>query len=442
MVLVLCLVFSLSITQASAAQKDVSAEKSFEKAVSKSLEDCGSGSDLVSFKRKQLVGNVYEYSLILKVGKGEFDKIGVHRVVKERAPWKPLSTGKAVMMIPGDSCNFSNAFMAPTASGSFGVFLAEKGVDVWGVDLRWNFVPDTTTDFSFMKNWNTSSHLKDIKLSVKLSRTIRGLTGGGFGKILMLGHSRGAQFVYAYANEETRLPECRRDLKGIIPVDMVYKYSPDNQDLKEAALLRYQVLKSLYDSGVYFSDEGKNMKGLAYLAMSAPDEASPAVPGLTNMQAALFALTATYAAYQSPLEPPAPFYHYLAGSFDSSGIPTGLQYANPENVISNALIAPSFQSIGEAIDGEAIISDSVETPYDDYLGDIKIPVYYVGAAGGFGEYGRYTLTLLGSRDKDSLIVQMLPPEAAALDFGHADLFWADNARTAVWQPLYNWIKSH
>lgn len=442
MVFVFSLIVGLGVSQAAVVEKDVSVEKSYEQALNRSLQETGCKGSLFSFNRKQLVDNIYEYNLVLKVGAGEYDKIGIHRVVKEKAPWVPIRTSDAVMLIPGDSCNFSNAFMADTANQSFGIYLAEKGVDVWGIDPRWNFVPDTTSDFSFMKNWDTSMHLKDIKLAVKLTRTVRGLTGSGFGKILMLGHSRGAQFVYAYANEETQLPKYRRDLKGIIPVDMAYKISPDNEELKQAALIRYQVFKSLYDSGVYYSEEGKNMKGIAYLAQSAPDEQSPLIPGLTNMQAALFALTATHATYQSPIQAPTPFYHYLAGTFDSYGVPTGLQYATPDNIIKNAFAAPDFQSLGEIIDGEAIISDSIESPYDDHLGDIKIPVFYVGAAGGFGEYGTYTLNLLGSSDKNSLIIQMYPPEAAALDFGHADLFWADNANTLVWEPIYEWIEKH
>ncbi|MDD2556321.1 MAG: hypothetical protein PHX16_08490 [Syntrophaceticus sp.] len=442
MVLVLTLIFCLGTAQAAVQEKNASVEKSFERAVDSSLKEVGADGCLVSFTRKHLVDNIYEYYITLKVGAGKYDKIGVHRVIKERAPWVPISTSKAVMLIPGDSCNFTNAYMAPTANKSFGIFLAENSVDVWGIDLRWNFVPDTTTDFSFMKNWDTSRHLKDIKVAVKLSRTMRGLTGSGFGKITMLGHSRGAQFLYAYANEETQLPKICRDLKGIIPVDMAYKISPDNQELQQEALLRYQVFKSLHDSGVYYSEEGKNMKGIAYLAQSAPDDQSPLIPGLTNMQAALFALTATHATYEAPLQPPTPFYHYLSGIFDSNGIPTGLQFANIDNIITNAFAAPDFQSLGEMIDGEAIMSGSIETPYDDHLGDITIPVYYVGAAGGFGEYGTYTLTLLGSTDKDSLIVQMYPPEAAALDFGHADLFWSDNAKTLAWEPICKWIKTH
>lgn len=424
-------------------------------AVRLSAQETGTNASLISFDRKQLIDNIYKYTWILKVGPGEFDKIGVHRVIKERVPWVPIVAPKAVMMIHGDTTNFDNSFLGSTVSNkvsvyqSLGIFLAKNNVDIWGVDRRWTFVPDyyPGTEYpycyvdgcTFMKNWNTALHVSDIKLGVKLARTVRGLTGSGFGKLLMLGHSRGAQFAYAYANDETQIPGFSRDLKGIIPVDMVYKFSPENQELRDAAYERYL---AKYDSGVYYSDEGAVMKYIAYLAATAPDDPSPIIPGLTNKQAALFVLSATYATFEPPLKPYVPFYHYLAGIFDEFGIPQGLQFTNLNFTLDIALATPSFMSIGEDIDGEALMSDKVEVPYDDHLSEIKIPVFYVGAAGGFGEYGVYSVTLLGSTDKKTLVVQLYPPEAVALDYGHADILWADNAQSLVWQPIYDWIKTH
>jgi len=71
-------------------------------------------------------------------------------------------------------------------------------------------------------------------------------------------------------------------------------------------------------------------------------------------------------------------------------------------------------------------------------------------SGCFGKYGVYTTTRLGSYDEDNpdndnvdtLIVELYPPEAVVLDYGHADLLFADNAKSLVWKPIYNWIKSH
>ena len=408
----------------------------------------GTGINLVSFQRKQVIDNIYEYIYVLKVGTGQYDKIGVHRVVEEICPGIPKKLSKAVMMVHGGTSNFSASFLPSTISGkvpigqSIGVYLAQNNIDVWGIDLRWTFVPDAETDLSFMKNWDTAFHVSDIKLAVKFARKIRGLTGSGFGKIFLMGHSRGAMFTYAYANSETQLPESSRDLKGIIPIDRVYKLSPQDDDLKQAAYVRYQALKALYDSGIYYSNDGKKLKTVGYLAATAPDDPSPIIPGLTNKQAALFLISKTYATYTPPLKPPVPFYHTLAGIFDINGIPTGLQYANFDFITDIGITTPGYQSIADNIDAEALMSDAVDLPYDDHLADIKVPVFYVGAAGGYGEYGIYTTTLLGSIDKRILMVRLHPPEDVALDYGHADLLWADNAKSLVWEPIYKWIKSH
>ena len=67
---------------------------------------------------------------------------------------------------------------------------------------------------------------------------------------------------------------------------------------------------------------------------------------------------------------------------------------------------------------------------------------YLGAAGGFGEAGVYTTTLLGSSDVSVHLVSLLPPELAVSDFGHGDLFQADDAQTLVWEPLLAWLEAH
>lgn len=443
LVLFMALFFGLGTAQAATQDNQSSAENVFTQAAGMAALQIEDIENLVDVTRRQLDGDVYEYNLVLQVGPGQYDKIGVHRIIKESAPWIPIQAERAVMMIHGDSSNFASAFATSPGqpvSGSLGAYLAQKGIDVWGIDLRWTFVPDTATDFSYMKNWDTALHIKDIKSAVKLARTIRELTGSGHGKIFMLGHSRGAQFLYAYANREAKLPEPARDLKGIIPMDMVYKFSPEDNLLAQAALERYQAYKFLYDSGTYVNNDGQNLKGLAWLAATAPDGLSPAIPGFTNKQAALFALTATYATYQ-PLQPITPYYHYLAGTFDENGLPDGLQFvAQLDKIIGIAFASPNFQSLGEIIDGEAINSGVIETPYDDYLADITLPVLYVGAAGGMGEHGAYTTTLLGSSDVTIQVVTLAPAGAVALDFGHADLIWADNAETLVWEPIYNWLQ--
>ncbi len=420
-------------------------KKDLEKSINQALTgiDFGNNPSLVSTENKLLADKVREYVYVLKVGDGPHDIIGVHRVVKEKLPFVPVKAEKAVMMIPGDTCDFHSAYLLPADwNRSMAVYLANNNIDVWGIDLRWTFVTLLANDPSYMKNWNTGTHVNDIRKAVKFARAVRGLTGSGTGQIFMLGHSRGAQLVYAYANNETQLPVSQRDLCGIIPMDMVYKFPPQDQDAQDAAYARYQAYKSVYDTGKYYSEDGLQMKALASLAGLAPNLPSQVIPGFTNKQAALFALSSTYATVTAPLQPITPYYHYLAGTFGPKGVPTGLSYADYKYILRLGLAARPYQSLGEIIDGEAIMSDQVEVPYDDYLQEITIPVLYVGAAGGMGTYGTYTSTLLGSLDKSSIMVQLEDSGAEALDFGHADLIWSDKAPSLVWQPISHWILSH
>jgi pimeloyl-ACP methyl ester carboxylesterase len=193
--------------------------------------------------------------MVFQIGEGEYDKIGIHRVVKEIAPYQPLKAKNAVMLVHGDSSNFSTAFLPSTdkkpVQQSLAAYLAKNGTDVWGIDLRWTFIPSTVTDFTFLKDWNTALHLNDIKKAVKFARFSRAIDGSGEEKMYMLGHSRGAYYAFAYANEETQLTEQNRDLKGIIPIDLILKLGAENQDMKDAALVRYQLMKQAYDGGKY-----------------------------------------------------------------------------------------------------------------------------------------------------------------------------------------------
>jgi len=81
-------------------------------------------------------------------------------------------------------------------------------------------------------------------------------------------------------------------------------------------------------------------------------------------------------------------------------------------------------------------------PFDDHLADITVPVLYVGAGGGFGAFGVYTTTLLGSTDVSIHLTTLVPPADRIEDFGHVDLFLADDAAALVWQPILDWLQSH
>src|ERR1044071_9230391 len=201
-------------------------------------------------ERRHIVADVFEYSFQLKVGEGEHDVVGVHRVVRERANGVAQRADKAVFMVHGDLWGFDEAFMSSTLSGavpreqSLGVYLARRGVDVWGIDLRWRQVPAETTDFAFMKDWNIGTHVKDIAAAIGVARSVRSATGSGDGRVALFGWSRGGAIAYAYANEETRLPESSRQVGALIPFDIAYKLAPEHEEQRTAACTRYVAEKA------------------------------------------------------------------------------------------------------------------------------------------------------------------------------------------------------
>ncbi len=393
-------------------------------------------------ERRALTADVAEYSFKVRVGSGPYDEIGVHRVVKEIAPNVPARAAKAVFLAPGDIWNFRAAFL--TGAKPLPVFLAENGVDVWGIDYRWTSVPATETNLSFMADWGIEQDARDLGFALGVARFTRAMTGSGFGKIHLLGWSRGGQIGYAYLNGETQAPPGLRQVAGFIPVDIYLK--TDVPQLKAFACQRQQNTEAILASGQAAADVGGLIALLGTLAATDPNGSSILngppfnLPGYTNREAGLLVGEATFG-LQGGLEP-APFYHFTGGTFGADGKPTGLLYSNEADLFSFERSASPFQPNRELAEADAATCEQTDVAFDDHLGEITVPVLYIGAGGGFGEFGTYTTTLLGSTDVTTHVVSLVPAEARIVDFGHADLFLANNAETLVWQPLLDWVQAH
>jgi hypothetical protein len=394
-------------------------------------------------ERRQLVGDVFEYSYRVRVGLGAHDFITLHRVAREMAPGMPARAPKSVFLVHGDALGFRGAFLASAASGavpreqSLAIFLAQRGVDVWGIDLRWVNVPFGTTDFSFMKGWNLGLHARDVGTGMMLARRVRACGGSGTGRMALLGWSRGATISYAYLNAETRLEPEKRQVSGFIPVDMAYALAPEHTAERQAACQTLAGFSQLQASGQYEGGQvGALLQLLGSLASTAPDAPSPIprLAGLTNRQTG----SATYLLQNPPI---IPVYHWTGGQF-ASGVPSALSWTR-ERFFFDALVQASpYQSLGEQVDTLAMWCGVPGVPYDDYLREVTVPVLYVGAAGGTGRHGLYSLGLLGSTDVKQLVVKRLRDADRALDYGHADLLMADDAPAAVWTPVLDWLRQH
>jgi len=396
-----------------------------------------------SITRRVISGNVVEYSLVIRTGAGEHDRIGLHRVVQETAPNVAAHARHAILFAHGDAWGFDGAFLAnlatPGASPDHAapVFLAEHGVDVWGIDFGWTLIPAGTTDFTFLRGWGMGRDARDLGIALALARIVRLAEGNGLTPIDLLGWSRGGQIGYAYLNAETQAPRGLRQVKGFVPVDIFLK--TDDETLRQAACARAAAEQAIVDAGTFENTTGELFQTLGNLALTAPAAASPVVPGFTNRQAGLVAGSATYVFFPPGLSV-VPVYHFAGGTFDAGGLPTGLTYI-PENAWFHFEEgAAPFEPQQVVVDGDDVICDQKDVPFDDHLSRITVPVLYVGAGGGFGPFGVYTTTLLGSHDVTTHVVSLQAQRA--LDFGHADLWNATDAPSLVWQPILDWIATH
>jgi hypothetical protein len=401
---------------------------------------------LGNVERRQVFEDIFEYSYRVWVGSGAHDFITLHRVVRETGQWSPVRTPKSVFLVHGDALGFRGAFLSSAASQavspshSLAVFLARQGVDVWGIDQRWVNVPSGTTDFSFMKDWNLGLHARDVGLGLALARGVRAYTGNGTGRMVLLGWSRGATVSYAYLNGETQLSPDKRQVSGFIPVDMAYTFAPDEVQARQAACQTHAAVAQLQASGQYEGGQlGLTLQGIASLAVTQPEAPSALLPGSTNREMALLFGTATYA-FQNPAILPG--YHWTGGQFSEVGLPTAMTWTSERFFFDTLAQASPYQSIGEQVDTLAMWCGAPDVPYDDHLGQVTVPVLYVGAAGGVGSHGLHSLSLLGSTEVSSLRVQRFPDAYRAVDYGHVDLFLADDAEAAVWTPILDWVQHH
>jgi hypothetical protein len=392
------------------------------------------------FERRALTDDVVEYSAVVPVGPGPSDRIRVHRVVRERAPYKPRSTHGAVMMLHGDFSTFDSSFVLSSLPGaaspgpSLAVYLASHDIDVWGFDRRWALLPADTTDFSSLHGQGFVSAIGDTEKALALARAIRIVGGDGARRLALLGFSGGAALAYAYAGHETERPPGLRHVRALIPLDAYYRLGPDGEASRQAACARSQADQEYLAAGYDYYDNSV-FPTLAQLSRDAPTDPSP-IFDTTNRGALLTLLTQTY-----PFFDVTPWYHLGGGTFDAD-TPTGLRYSPIERMTDWFQQATPFQAAREGADYDAIWCGEAPLSVPDRLAEIRVPVYAVGAAGGFGELARYTTTQLGSDDVTFSLVRRLPAGEETEDYGHADLLFAADAPDLVWNPLASWILAH
>jgi len=395
----------------------------------------GSRKILDNIIREELGNGVAHYTYDVQMGPGEFDKVRIHRVVKEHRPYHPVRTQGDVFMVHGAPQDFDDIFLtggaeAINAKTSAPYYLAEKNIDVWGIDLAWNFIPTETEDLSFMQGWGFEKDIDHTLNAMAIARLIRGLTFQGFGRLNLLGFSYGVPVAYGGAGRETGLHPLLRQIKGIIPVDSHMKI--DESEYNELHMIECAAaaeFKAGLDAGVYYSDWGKLLIMLANLAITAPDDISPFpdFDDFTNKQAMILIGIVQNDGY----------WHFFGGNMETMTF-NFTDVNRFFRAVANMAPYMPLQSLYEIY---ACSCNEEDVSFDDHLGDINIPILNLISRGGEGDIGLYTPTQTSSTDITNEIVSV-PGYDITQDYGHADLWFGDDADMYVWERLSDWLLNH
>jgi hypothetical protein len=400
---------------------------------------------IVHSDKTQLVDDIAHYRYDVAMGPGKYDVVRIHRIVREAGPNRIVRTRDAVMLLPGNPNSFEGIFMAPMVTGvselnhSIVIFLAGNGVDVWGMDYGWALVPADETDFEFMGQWSLAKDVAHADAALSFARSIRLATGQGNGKLHVLGLSYGGQVAYTMVGEETVQPRGLRNVKGMIVLEIGVKLANESDRAFYCALAESD--QAQLDSNPpmsYANDTGLGFQWLAWLASTEPDAETPipAFAPLTNWQTALFLGAGTELVTGQ-------FWHLVGGYFDEYGIPSGLRFTDDQLWVgAMGASFPPYYPVRIDVDTDQLLCGTIDTPYDDHLAQIALPILHVAANGGFGPSAFASTTFTASRDVTTITVRRLSDAEEAMDFGHVDTVLANEAETLVWRPILDWIMAH
>ncbi|MBK9031446.1 MAG: hypothetical protein IPL61_08935 [Myxococcales bacterium] len=389
----------------------------------------------VAIERTLVRGDVAHTTFTVTMGAGPNARFRVHRLVRERGPGWVRPTRGGVMFLHGDFSSFGSSFapitLDPAASPGLGVWLAERGFDVWGIDRRWATTP-LDGDLSDFGDLGLVQALDDTDRGLALARTIRLVTGAGGGRLHLAGFSRGGLIAYAAAARDAARPPLVRQIRGLIALDVWGELPPEAADVRAAtcagAAFEYELL-----ADGWTDSDNSFVQLLGERARTAPDEPFPFIPEWTARETLYHFGGQTFEVFA-----PTPHYHLAAAAL-VDGAPVGFT-ESPEPVIATWFeTAPPHQAMREVADTDALWCGDGSGPFDLDLGAIEVPVLYLGAAGGYGDAGLHTTTLVGATDVTTLVVRHQPVGQEARDVGHGDLLFGVDAPTEAWAPLAQWL---
>jgi pimeloyl-ACP methyl ester carboxylesterase len=353
----------------------------------------------------------------IEVGEGELDTFDVVRVHKHGS--SSLDDPPVILLSP---FGFQSEFWELTRQGyndSFVARIARAGYDVWLVDNRSvQIAPGScesgAVDCSPMAEWGIDTGVEDAMYVRHLVQffhplkkpVIGGLSGGSSAAIASVDlHPRAFSGLFMWEGTLfTEDPAVRARNAAFCAQD-------------EAALA----------SGAFVDPSVQGFKLLFDLANSAPNAPSPLPgfpPGITNLQALLFAVTLPNPA--SPLNFTDGFVRLIGDPFAGT-----LTYSDIQRLLLLGPLVGTYAPIRFVRDSHCAIAGS-DTHYTDHLDAFRGDVLVYAEGFGFGQMMLDTAALM---TRARVTVDHHP------EFGESDPYFHREFASVAVRPLLRWLRT-
>lgn len=387
--------------------------------------------------------SIRHYTWVRTVGEGPYDKIRVHRYVREThnkdlRPERPAPNKRKVLFVINGTWGQEGSEPLEEFDS---YFFPDNGYDLWTLDFRTAFIPNLAYDqfdeygeaegLMSTADWTYAAFREDIKQAVDFAKKTARTD-----KVFLAGRSRGGAQAFIYA------AKYEKDIKGIIGLDGGPLYRGEENPAQQRPKAAYQGALTALASGASGLDllsqvgnyENGRLVGTLPNVESQVGEPLPSVMELpfgpppdgsdiTNL--------ADLLAYQTYyLGPPGSvtnvYSPYPSGS--------GETYMNKDTLkvgLSNySRYWPFVQNLESSF-----LTGYADNPYLDYddTQDVTVPVmHFVGdfscpAASCLSQTRSY------STSSDDFTIKHLP------GFGHLDVYYGTHSAEEIKQPMLEWM---
>jgi hypothetical protein len=366
---------------------------------------------------------------------GQYDKIGLHRLVKTGITPKGVifmtncpmwGTGEGrISNPPGDNWtkyeNFSQA-----------IYWANRGFDVYAIDYRTHFVPNTlnASQMSFAANWGWDVWISDIKEAAEKVKEVSGSK-----KFFISGECSGGMAALNYATKYWK-----DDLRGIILLDANFVSQmgyPVVGRINETNT--YNMTKAIDDMnavGNWTYAPFMSIRGLSLYALQnpgAPAEYPPGTPltptinPVTNKTWANITEWYTSAVYNNfgMGGPPGIFSNLMGGYGNISQV---------EYSFANSEFLPTRLNIETAAMANWVNCPYLAYDFNDHYNEIGVPLLAYATQLFSNLTGTFRF-VNGINNTDFTGIMLK-------NYGHADVFFGTYSARDVSQPAYDWMYRH